>query len=67
MGALSDPERTDGNLPHDGAHDISRVLFLPCAWRKLPEAFRLSATKSCYPHCFNTEENLHYVGPIPNV
>jgi len=35
--------------------------FLSCALRKLPEAFGLSASKSWYPHYFNTWENLNYV------
>jgi len=43
------------------------VSFLPCALRKLPEAFGLQATKSWYPHYFNTEENLDYFGPMPDI
>jgi hypothetical protein len=35
--------------------------------RKLPQAFGLSATKSWYPHFFNTKENIDYVGPIPDI
>ena len=35
--------------------------------RKLPEAFQLSATKSWYPHLFNTKANLNYVGLIPDM
>ena len=46
---------------------LNSVSFLPCALPKLPEAFGLSASKSWYPHYFNTEENLNYVGPIPDV
>jgi len=46
---------------------VENVSFLPCPLRKLPEAFGLNASKSWYPHYFNTEENLDYVGPIPNV
>ena len=46
---------------------LDSVSFLPCALRKLPEAFGLQATKSCYPHYFNTEENLDYVGPMPEI
>jgi hypothetical protein len=34
--------------------------------RKLPEAFGLQASKSWYPHYYNTEENLDYVGPMPD-
>jgi len=41
---------------------LDSVSFLPCALHKLPEAFGMSACKSCYPHYFN-----HYVGPIPDM
>ena len=37
------------------------------ALRKLPEAFGLTATKSWYPHFFNTQANRDYVGPIPGI
>jgi len=43
------------------------VSFLPCPLRKLLEACGLIASKSWYTHYFNTEEHLHYVGPIPDV
>ena len=43
------------------------VSFLPCPLRKLPEAYGLTASKSWYPHCFNSEENLYYLGHIPDV
>ena len=46
---------------------LDSVSFLPCALRKLPEAFGLQVTKSWYPHCINTEENLDYVGPMPDI
>jgi len=46
---------------------LESVSFLPCALRKLPEAFGLSASKSWYPHYFNTQENLNYIGPIPDM
>jgi len=46
---------------------LDSVSFLPRALRKLPEAFGFSASKSWYPHYFNTEENLKYVGPIPDI
>ena len=45
---------------------LDSVSFLPCSLRKLQEAFGLTASKSWYPHYFNTEENLDYVGPIPD-
>ena len=35
--------------------------------RKLPEAFGLQASKSWYPHLFNTKANLDYVGAIPDI
>jgi len=46
---------------------LDSVSFLPCALRKLPESFGLSASKSWYPHYFNTEENLNNLGPIPDI
>jgi len=46
---------------------LNSVSFFPCQLRKLPEAFGLTVSKSWYPHNFNTEENLDYVGPIPDV
>ena len=46
---------------------MDSVSFLPCALRKLHEAFGLQASKSWYPHYFNTEENLDYVGPMPDI
>jgi len=45
---------------------LDSMSFLPCPLRKLPEAFSLTAGKLWYPHYFNTEENLDYVGPIPD-
>ena len=41
--------------------------FLPCALRKMPDAFGLLAVKSWYPQYFNTEENLDYFGPMPDI
>ena len=46
---------------------IDSVSFLPMPLRKLPEAFGLSVTKSSYPHFFNTQANLNYVGPITDM
>ena len=45
---------------------LDSVSFRPCSLRKLPEAFGLTTSKSCYPHYCNTEENLDYIGPIPD-
>ena len=46
---------------------LDSISFMPMALRKLPEAFRLSATKYWYPHLFNTRANLNYVGSIPDM
>jgi len=46
---------------------LDSVSFLPCPLRKFPYAFGLTVSKSWYPHYFNTEDNLDYVGPIPDV
>ena len=46
---------------------LDSVSFLPCPLRKLPEAYGLTASKSWYLHYFSTEQNLDYVGPIPDV
>jgi hypothetical protein len=35
--------------------------------RKLSEAFGLQASKSWYPHYINTEKNLDYIGPMPDI
>jgi hypothetical protein len=34
---------------------------------KLPEALWLTSSKSWFPHYFNSEANLDYVGPIPDI
>ena len=46
---------------------LDSVSFLPLPLRKLHGAFGLTASKSWYPHHFNTKENLDYVRPIPDV
>jgi hypothetical protein len=46
---------------------LDSVSFLPFPLRKLSEAFGFTAHQSWYFHYFNTEENLDYVGPIPDV
>ena len=46
---------------------LDSVSFLPFPLRRLPEAFGLTSSKSWYPHYFNTEENLDYIGPPPDV
>jgi len=46
---------------------LDSMYFLPCALRELPEVFGLQATKSWYPHIFNTEKDLEYVGPMLDI
>ena len=42
------------------------ACFLPFSLRKLSTAYGLIAAKGWYPHYFNTEEKLNYVGSIPD-
>ena len=46
---------------------IDSICFLTFPLRKLSGAFGLTAAKGWYPHYFNTEENLNYVGSIPDM
>ena len=46
---------------------IDSICFLPFLLSKLYAAFGVTAAKWWYPHYFNTEENLYYVGPIPDM
>ena len=46
---------------------LDSISFLPMALPKLSEAFGLVASKSWYPHFFNTLANRDYVGPIPGI
>ena len=46
---------------------IGSLSYLPMPLHKLFEAFGLSVTKSWYPHYFNRNKNLNYVGPIPDI
>jgi hypothetical protein len=46
---------------------LDSLSFIPLPLGKLPEAFGLASSKSWYPHYFNTEENLDYVGEMPDV
>lgn len=46
---------------------LNSVSFLPCALRKLTDPFNLEATKSWYPHYFNTSEKFDNVGLIPEI
>jgi len=46
---------------------LDSVSYMPMLLRMLPEAFGLQASKSWFPHYFNTKANLDYVGPIPDI
>jgi len=46
---------------------LDSVSFLSFPPRRLPETFGLTVAKSWYPHNFNTEENLNYIGHLPDV
>ena len=46
---------------------LDSVSFLPLPLRRLPETFGLTVAKSWYPHYFNTEENLDYMRPLPDI
>jgi len=46
---------------------LDSVSFLPIPLRRLPEAFGLTVSKSWYPHYFTTEENLVFIGCLPDV
>ena len=43
---------------------VSFLLFPP---GRLPEAFCVTVAKSWYPHYFNTEDNIDYIGPLAGV
>ena len=43
---------------------IDSISFPPIPLRNLSSAFVLTASKGWYPHYFNTQENLDYVGSI---
>jgi hypothetical protein len=65
MAARTHDERAENNVYAHGTFGLPRQCHvLPCALRKLPEAFGLSASKSWYPHYFNTSATLHYVGKM---
>ena len=45
--------------------DSMSFLLFPLG--RLPEAFDVTVAKSWYPHYFNTEDNIDYIGPLPDV
>jgi len=68
MGTGPGYERSKNHVYENGTPGVlDRVSFLPFPLRRLPEAFSLTVAKSWYPHNFNTEENLDYIGPLPDV
>jgi hypothetical protein len=48
-------------------HFLDSASYLPMPLRQLPEAFGVTVTKSWYPHYFNTQTNLDYIGPMPDI
>jgi len=46
---------------------IDSISFMPRSLLKLPDAFGITVANSWYPHYFNTNENMNYVGEIPDV
>jgi hypothetical protein len=46
---------------------IESICFLPFPLRKLSGAFGLTASKSWYPHYFNTTANLYYVVQLSDI
>jgi len=46
---------------------LDSVSFLPCVFRNLPETFSRTLSKSWYYHYFNTQENLKYLSPNPEI
>jgi len=68
METRPDNERSKNHVYENGTLGfLDSVSFLPFPLLKLSETFGLTATKSCYPHYFNTEENLDYIAPLPDV
>ena len=55
-------------VPDVNVRFIDSLNFFPMPLSKLPKTFGMKELKKGYfPHFFNTEENQHYVGPIPDV
>jgi len=46
---------------------LDSVYFLSFSLCRLPEAFGLTVAKSLYPHYFNNEEDLDYIGSLRDV
>jgi len=68
METVPDYERSKNHVSENGTPGfLDSMSFLPFPLRRLPEAFRLTVAKSWYPHYFNSEENLDYIGPLPDV
>jgi len=65
MEARTYHEWSENHKYENGAFSIFGIL--PCALRKLPEAFGLQATKSWNPHYIITKEKVDYVGPMLDI
>ena len=62
------PERSKNYLYVDQSCDIFRFdIVYAYGVSQAARSIRLSATKSWYPHLFNTRANLNYVGSIPDI
>jgi hypothetical protein len=46
---------------------LDSASYMPMPLRKVQEAFGLSVNKSWYPHYFNTQKSLDYVGPMTGI
>jgi hypothetical protein len=46
---------------------LDSLNYLAIPLRKFPEAFNLTAEKSCYPHLLNTDKNMNYVSPTTEI
>jgi hypothetical protein len=51
----------------ENLHFLDSLNFLPMGLKSMPKSFDLKCKKGYYPHCFNTANNLEYVGPYPEI
>ena len=65
---MNDAKIMEMRVPDVDVRFIDSLKFFPMPQSKLPKTFGMKELKKGYfPHFFNTEENQHYVGPIPDV
>jgi len=62
-----DIKRVEDSMKIHHIQFLDSVSYMPMPLSKLPGAFGLQASKSWFPHLFNTKANLDYVGPIPDI